>query len=158
MNTEYNDAWLSGFVGGEGCFALQVLRHSKNGRDTLIACFSVKLRKDDEEILQLLKNKLDCGQIRYRDAYGKTKPSVIYSVAKIADLRNKVIPFFEANPLLNKKHSDFLIFKEGIEFIYRIHQRTPQKTDKLRGTSKWRSDEWNFIKSVAEKLKQNRAF
>jgi len=156
--SKYTDAWLSGFVGGEGCFALNVYRHTKTGYNTVVANFSVKLRRDDEKIIHLLKDRLDCGVIYYADAYLQTKPSIYYSAAKIADLQEKVIPFFSENPMLNKKHSDFEIFKKGIAFIYEGQKRNRVKTKKLRGHARWSENDWEYIKSIGKQLMENRNY
>jgi hypothetical protein len=42
---------------------------------------------------------------------------VIYSVGKIEDLTNIIIPFFEKYPLLTQKAADFILFKQVIELM-----------------------------------------
>jgi len=47
----------------------------------------------------------------------KNENMVIFSVRKIEDLINIIIPHFEKYPLLTKKAADFILFKQIIELM-----------------------------------------
>lgn len=74
--------------------------------------FAIELRKDDVEILQLIKDTFQCGSITYSQ-----KGAARYQAAHLDDLRNKIIPFFEASPLLGKKRLDFGLWKEAVNIL-----------------------------------------
>jgi hypothetical protein len=97
-------AYFAGFVDGEGCFRVSFSPRSK----LLIGweirpSFSVSQNVDRGEVLVLMQEYLQCGSIR-PDRSDKT---LKYEVRGLDDLLERVIPFFEANPLLSSKQRDF---------------------------------------------------
>ena len=96
-------AYFAGFVDGEGCFTV-----SFSPRSTLLIgwevrpSFSVSQNADRSEVLVLMREHFGCGTIR-PDRSDKT---VKYEVRSVDDLVERVIPFFEANPLLSSKQRD----------------------------------------------------
>jgi bisphosphoglycerate-dependent phosphoglycerate mutase len=59
--------------------------------------FEIELREDDKEILDRVKETLDCGNIYYLnyERYKKWKPHYKYKVSNLKDISEKVIPFFQ---------------------------------------------------------------
>lgn len=114
-----NPWYISGFTEGEGCFAIIITKHKtkKTRRDVTLA-FEIELRGDDRQILEMIKNRLKCGNIfdlKY-ERYGR-KPHVKYVVRNQRDILYKIIPFFNTFPLKGKKYKDFLLFCEAAEII-----------------------------------------
>jgi hypothetical protein len=96
-------AYFAGFVDGEGCFTVSFSPRSR----LLIGwevrpSFSVSQNADRSEVLLLMQEYFGCGSIR-PDRSDKT---LKYEVRRLDDLVERVIPFFDANPLLTSKQRD----------------------------------------------------
>lgn len=114
--------WISGFTDGEGCFLLQQHSHAKRSHGHPVAEFKISLRLDDIAILKSMQSYFRCGIIAKpvcpRNPQTNKKPSVEWHTAKTADLYNIIVPHFKKYPLRAKKRRDFLIWKQGVEFLY----------------------------------------
>ncbi len=104
------DAYLAGFVDGEGTFHVAVQRNP----DTrvgwqLVPEFHVSQNRERSEVLRLIRSRLGCGYIR-ENHRGTTDTTLVYVVRKRIHLLERVIPFFEGNPLLSSKQKEFLTF------------------------------------------------
>lgn len=108
--------YISGFVGGEGCFSVSFSRRSKFllGWETKPS-FCVGQNYDRAEVLYLMWQEFGCGFMR-RDYSDKT---LKYEVRSLDDLVTKVVPHFEKYPLLSSKHKDFLLFRKEICLLMR---------------------------------------
>lgn len=126
--------YICGFVDGEGCFTIVISRHQtkKLGLDARLH-FEIELRDDDEEILQLIRQTLDCGRIYHLnyDKYG-WHPHVELKVSSIKEIKNKLIPFFEKHQLRGKKKHSFNLFKEAAELFYKKEHLTMNGINKLK--------------------------
>ena len=97
-------AYFAGFVDGEGCFTVSFSPRSK----LLIGwevrpSFSVSQNADRSQVLVLMQEYFNCGSIRP----DRSDRTVKFEVRRLDDLIERVIPFFEANPLLSSKQRDF---------------------------------------------------
>src|SRR5438105_3684841 len=114
-------AYFAGFVDGEGCFTV-----SFSPRSTLLTgwevrpSFSVSQSADRSEVLLLMQQHFGCGSIR-PDRSDKT---LKYEVRSLDDLVERIIPFFEANPLLSSKQRDFERFAEVCKLLRCAAHRT----------------------------------
>jgi hypothetical protein len=114
-------AYFAGFVDGEGCFTVSFSPRSR----LLIGwevrpSFSVSQNADRAEVLSLMREYFRCGSIR-PDRSDKT---LKYEVRSLNDLVERIIPFFEANPLLSSKHRDFERFAEVCTLVRNQAHRT----------------------------------
>lgn len=102
------DAYLSGYVDGEGSFhvAIQKVIHVRFGYQ-LLPEFHVSQNLDYAETLSVMQARLGCGYIKPNHARSKTDKSWVFVVRNRDDLLNRVIPFFEKFPLLSPKQKDF---------------------------------------------------
>jgi hypothetical protein len=112
MNSKLNPNYIVGFVDGEGCFNVSFNKHKDNRILEVRLLFEIELREDDVEILERIKETLNCGNIYYLNysRYKKWIPHYKYKVSNIKDITSKVIPFFKENPLQAKKKKDFAFF------------------------------------------------
>lgn len=100
-------SYLSGYVDGEGCFTVSI-----SPRPTLAVgwevrpSLSVSQNGDRSEVLLLMQEYFGCGTIR-PDRSDKT---VKWEARSLQVLLTKVIPHFQAYPLLSGKHKDFELF------------------------------------------------
>lgn len=107
--------YIVGFVDGEGCFCASISKHKtlKRRREVRLF-FEIELREDDREILEAIRDHLGCGKIYYLDyeRYAQWKPHVKLKISKNGDLVNRIIPFFDAHPLIAKKRHSYKLFRE----------------------------------------------
>lgn len=107
------EAWLTGFVDGEGCFSVSFSLRSKMKHGFEIRpSFSVAQRKDHSNlnwaVLVEIQNFFQVGFIRF----SKKDQMWKYEVRDIEDIWKKIIPYFESNRLRTSKQLDFEKFKK----------------------------------------------
>jgi hypothetical protein len=112
------DAWLTGFVDGEGCFSTSFsLRNKMKHGFEIRPSFSLAQRKDREslnnDVLVEIQNFFQAGFIRFskKDQIWK------YEVRNINDICERIIPYFESNELRTAKRLDFEKFKRICRII-----------------------------------------
>ena len=106
-------------VNNDGCFDLQFrkdTRHERTNSPTYYrwkAQFIVTSSKNDFKILEKIKNILDCGEVSI------SKDQARFSVQKISDIAETIVPFFKKNLLTDKKKKDFELWSKAVEIIHR---------------------------------------
>lgn len=132
-NSVLNPYYIAGFVDGEGCFCISIYKHKerRHGLDVKLV-FEIELRADDRNILERLKRTLDCGNI-YNLDYKRYKwyPHIKFKVSSLADLKNKVIPFFKEYRLQAKKKISFDLFCQAVEIMSSKSHLTKSGIEKL---------------------------
>jgi LAGLIDADG endonuclease len=104
------DAYIAGYVDGEGSFHVAVQRNPwTRARWQLVPEFHVSQNPERRQVLDLIVRRFGCGRIR-ENHRGSKDTTLVFVVRNRNDLLTKVIPFFEAQPLLSSKQQDFLIF------------------------------------------------
>src|SRR5688572_22302910 len=106
------EQWIVGFVDGEGCFSISVVRNSGCRLGWQVQHeFSVTQAASSRSALELLVEEFGCGTVienprtdNHRD------PLLRFSVKRRSDLMTTVIPFFEERPLRTAKRNDFVRF------------------------------------------------
>jgi hypothetical protein len=125
---------VAGLVVGEGCF------YTESGRDKkyrsgwrIRPAFCLEMRSDDREVLEEVKDHLNCGSIydldfgRYRSYESRGwRPHVKYRVSNITDLHGKVVPFFRKHQLFGRKRTAFEIFEQLVEMMYSREHLNPE--------------------------------
>jgi LAGLIDADG endonuclease len=113
------DAYIAGDVDGEGSFhvAVQRNRFTRTGYQ-LVPEFHVSQNPERRQVLDLIRIRFGCGRIQenHRDS---TDTTLVLVVRKRRDLLDRVIPFFEAQPLLSAKHEDFVVFASIVRAMER---------------------------------------
>ena len=106
------DAYIAGFVDGEGTFHVAVQRNpSTRLKWQLVPAFHVSQNPERSEVLELIRARFGCGRIQENHRGSKDR-SLVLVIRKRIDLLETVIPFFERNPLLSGKREEFLAFAE----------------------------------------------
>lgn len=130
-----NPHYLSGFVDGEGCFAISINRRTRSQNKIYARIiFEVELREDDKEILERIQKTLGCGFL-YRleyEKYEKWLPHYKYKVSNFSDICNKIIPFFKKYSLQGKKKDNFEAFCRVAELIKEKKHLTKEGVQKIR--------------------------
>jgi hypothetical protein len=87
--------WLSGFVEGDGCFSICVVKSSRSKYGALVQLFfNITQHSRDEQLLKSLVNYLGCGG--YYLVSGRDLGKFI--VTRFSDIESKIMPFFEKYP------------------------------------------------------------
>lgn len=104
-------------VNDDGCFDLQFrkdTRHERTNSPTYYrwkAQFIVTSPKENVNFLKKIKKEMGCGEIHL------IKEQARFSVQKIGDVAEVVIPYFRKNCLAGKKKKDFELWAKGVEII-----------------------------------------
>ena len=106
--------YITGFVDGEGSFKISIYKKKECKTGWWISpSFVIEVHEKDANILYQIKSYFDVGNISIRKSNGQ----VIYTVASVKDLEQKIIPHFVKYPLLTKKWEDFMLFCSAVELI-----------------------------------------
>ena len=106
------DPYIAGFVDGEGSFHVAVQRNpsTRVGRQ-LVPEFRVSQNRERRQVLDLIQARLGCGRI-LENHRGSNDSTLVLVVRRRDDLLERVIPFFERQPLLSSKQGEFLRFRQ----------------------------------------------
>ena len=113
------EQWIVGFVDGEGCFSISVVRNHTCRLDWQVQHeFSVTQAAHSRASLEDLGSFFGCGTIiENRRHDNHRSPLMRYAVKRRADLENTIIPFFEHNPLRTAKALDFEKFRTVLRLM-----------------------------------------
>jgi hypothetical protein len=125
------EQWVVGFVDGEGCFSISVVRNQ--------ACrfgwqvqheFAVTQAAPSKPALELLVEVFGCGRIVEQHRPLDHRQTLLrFSVKRRKELVGRVVPFFEANPLRTAKRADFERF---VQVLRMMEGRAHRTEDGLR--------------------------
>ena len=103
------EQWAVGFVDGEGCFSISVVRNPGCRLGWQVQHeFSVTQAASSRSALELLVEVFGCGRIienRRHDDH--REPLLRFSVKRRSELIERVVPYFEERPLRTAKELDF---------------------------------------------------
>ena len=113
------DAYIAGFVDGEGSFHVAICRNEGTRAGwQLVPEFHVSQNAERREVLDLIAERLGCGRIR-ENHRTSSDTTLVFVVRKREDLLTRVIPFFETQPLLSSKQREFLTFARVVRAMDR---------------------------------------
>ena len=126
------DAYIAGFVDGEGTFSVAVQRNPtcRVGWQ-LVPEFRVNQNPERREVLDLIRSRLGCGRIR-ENHRGTKDTSLVLVVRSRDDLLNRVIPFFHQQPLVSSKRCEFETFAVIVNAMAAGEHRTHEGYERLR--------------------------
>lgn len=107
-----NNDWLVGFIDGEGCFYINVIKSNTNYKVWLL--FQISQHNRDTNLMEKIALYLNCGSVKQR---GKGLEAVDFEVTKFELIYDQIIPFLLANPLKSSKLHDFYLFYDATEII-----------------------------------------
>jgi hypothetical protein len=122
--------WLAGFVDGEWCFFVSVLKSMSCKLGTSVSLeFNITQHYRDEALMKGLKNFLGCGRIKS----DSRSPSLYFVVTKFTDITTKIIPFFAKYSLQSVKCLDYADFRGGPPEIMKVKEHlTPKGLEQIR--------------------------
>ncbi len=109
LDTDY----VLGLVDGEGCFAVH-LNRSPLRRARVEPHFCLKLKAEDRELLDEVRNFFGCGKVYIqRDKRPNHSLCYRFEVNNWDELWNIIVPFFVQHPLHSpSKRRDFEVFRQ----------------------------------------------
>jgi hypothetical protein len=126
--------WITGFVDGEGCFSIHVVRqpHRQNRRGYKTGFqvghqFVVTQGAKSIKSLLLMENFFGVGRLHENRRRDNHKEDLYqYVVSKRIDLLETIIPFFQQFPLRTSKQFDFEKFVQCMRVIQTGAHLTPR--------------------------------
>ena len=113
--------WIVGFVDGEGCFTVSFFKHPKSRlrlKWQVFPEFVITQGMKSQKALENIKKFLGCGEIYLNKRYGNHHEHLLkYVVRNREELLNRIIPFFEKNPLQSEKRNDFKVFAKIVRMM-----------------------------------------
>nr|YP_009574624.1 GIY-YIG endonuclease [Orbilia dorsalia]QBF58425.1 GIY-YIG endonuclease [Orbilia dorsalia] len=105
---------VTGFVDGEGSFSVLIYKTTKLkvGWETQLV-FNITLHSKDHDLLIQIRSFFGVGFIKSN----KNHNSVSYTVTKLKDLVNVIIPHFNKYPLITQKITDFILFSSVVDLV-----------------------------------------
>lgn len=100
-----NPMWITGFTDAEGSFIVSITKRPGTNLMLVRALFEIGLNTKDLTILNEIRDFFEVGQVTMRN----TTSAASYSVNKINDLKNVIIPHFSKFSLQSQKRVDFEI-------------------------------------------------
>ena len=122
------EQWAVGFVDGEGCFSISVVRNPSCKLGWQVQHeFSVTQAASSRPALELLIEVFGCGKVIENTRHDNHRePLLRFSVKRRSDLEAIVVPFFEERPLRTAKQSDFVWFATVLRMMEEGAHTTPE--------------------------------
>ncbi len=114
-----NNINISALVNKEGCFDLQFRKDTRYERANAPTYYRWKIQfvvtgpKSKQKIFKKFKSTIGCGDVFVM------KNQARYSVQKIDDINNIIIPFFRRNQLADNKKKDFELWRKAVDIVYK---------------------------------------
>lgn len=108
-----NPMWVTGFTDAEGSFVISITKRPGTKYLSVRALFEIGLNTKDLAILNEIKIFFGVGQVTMR----KSKSAASYTVNKINDLKNVIIPHFSKFPLQSQKRVDFEFWAQIVNLM-----------------------------------------
>jgi hypothetical protein len=110
--------WIVGFVDGEGCFSVTIQKSTMATGWQVFPEFVVTQGEKSLSALHDLQEFFGCGKIFVNRRHDNHKEHLYrFCVRSVADLRNKVVPFFRENQLRTAKRMDFEKFAHILDLM-----------------------------------------
>src|SRR5580698_5405652 len=139
------ESYIAGFVDGEGCFHVAIQRNpSTRSGWQLVPEFRISQDESRVKVLHLAREILRCGSLR-ENHRGTNDHTYVLVVRRRDDLLERVIPFFERNPLLSCKQKEFVTFAkivramaEGEHLAHEGFERLAARALQMNGGGRYR--------------------
>lgn len=106
-------------VSQDGCFDLQFRKDTRKERANSPTYYRWKIQfiitgpRQKKNIFKGIRKSIGCGAVY------SAKEQARYSVQKIDDIINVIVPFFQKNQLNGKKKKDFDLWRKAADIIYK---------------------------------------
>jgi hypothetical protein len=104
-----SEEWIVGFVDGEGCFSISVVRNATCALGWQVQHeFAVTQASPSRAALEYVRDVLGCGRVVEQLRHDDHRSSLLrFSVKRRDELSGIVVPFFTEHPLRTAKRLDF---------------------------------------------------
>ena len=121
------EQWVVGFVDGEGCFSISVVRNPTCQLGWQVQHeFSVTQGASSRAALEELIDLFGCGSIIENRRTDDHRENILrFSVKRRQDLTDVIVPFFRMHPLRTAKRSDFERFDIVLQMMKDGQHLTP---------------------------------
>jgi len=111
--------WVVGFVDGEGCFSVPIFRNRTCRIGWQVQpSFTVVQGEKSVDALHLLKQYFKCGQVGRNGRTDNHREALYrFTVRRLSNLSDCIIPFFEEHPLITAKSNDFIEFASVVRMM-----------------------------------------
>jgi LAGLIDADG DNA endonuclease family protein len=118
------DPWyVTGLVEGEGCFCVSfVIRPKMRVGVQALPSFSLSLNEKDRDLLGALQAYFECGGIRE----SRSDRTFKYEVRSVPELTERILPHFNAHPLLGAKRRSSEGLAQVCEMMWQGHHLGPE--------------------------------
>ena len=121
-------AWFAGFCEGESCFFISISKSPKSKLGWAVQLvFKITQHSRDIQLLQLIKDFLDCGRVEKRAGFAAD-----FTVTSIKDIEGKILTFFDKYPLLGSKLLNLKDFNEAFKIMKVKGHLTEEGLNKIR--------------------------
>ena len=128
-----SDDYIVGLTDGEGCFYVEVRVPDETHRSRVEMHFFIKLREDELSLLKKVKEFFNCGGIYYQKEYRVNQRACYrFGITAQKDLHEKVIPFFDKNPLKSQKLKNYLLFRQIALMVKNKEHKSEAGFQKIR--------------------------
>ena len=124
-----NPNFVTGLIDAEGSFIISVRRHAKYKNNWVVQAFmEINMSSIDSSLLVLVQQLFGgIGFFSHKQKINMTS----YSVAKLSDIINIIIPHFNRYPLQSAKSIDFKIWSECVEIMKNKEHTTDEGLNKI---------------------------
>ncbi|MFH1423642.1 MAG: LAGLIDADG family homing endonuclease [Candidatus Nealsonbacteria bacterium] len=112
MTPSLDPKWITGFVDGEGCFAIIIYSREDKKTPAVQFSFSIGLAERDLAMIKEIKRFFGVGFYSVRK--NKGNKDAYYACNGVNVIKEKIIPHFEKYPLQTEKKKSFELWKKGI--------------------------------------------
>src|SRR3990167_10027817 len=150
------EGWISGFVDGEGCFTISIIRNNYGWQ--VFPEFVVSQGEKSRYALKKIEKFFKCGYINLNTRRDNHHEQMLkYCVRSIHDLNEKIIPFFERNKLKTYKKKDFQVFRKIIKLMIQRKHLSEKGLEKVRSLLQ-RMNRRKYAQTLksSETIRQNR--
>jgi LAGLIDADG DNA endonuclease family protein len=126
--------WIVGFVDGEGCFSISIVKNiTTTSGVQIFPGFVVTQGAKSLDVLEAIQEYFQCGKIYENRRTDNHRENLYrYCVRSFSDLQDKIVPFFEEHPLQTAKSQDFKVFCAVLLLIKDRLHLTPAGIEKIR--------------------------
>ena len=128
-------AYIVGLTDGEGSFTAYIRppRRKEGAKNYRVEChYYVKLREDDLPLLQKVKQFFGVGRVSFqRDRRPNHHNCYRYETTHLREIREVIIPFFNANVLQGNKIHDFQLFKKIVDAVTKKRHQTKSGLEQI---------------------------
>jgi hypothetical protein len=114
-----SEEWIVGFVDGEGCFSISVVRNATCALGWQVQHeFAITQSAPSRAALEYVADVFGCGRIVEQTRHDNHRANLLrFSVKRRRDLVGVVVPFFEEHPLRTAKQLDFERFASVLRLM-----------------------------------------